>query len=45
MKRNRCAEVGIHSRHIALPATTTTAELVDTLAALSNDPEVHGILL
>jgi methylenetetrahydrofolate dehydrogenase (NADP+)/methenyltetrahydrofolate cyclohydrolase len=45
MKRNRCAQAGIRSRHIALPATTTTAELVDTLAALSRDPEVHGILL
>lgn len=45
MKRARCAQAGIRSRHIALPATTTTAELVDTLAALSADPEVHGILL
>ncbi|MDO0933860.1 tetrahydrofolate dehydrogenase/cyclohydrolase catalytic domain-containing protein [Streptomyces sp. DG2A-72] len=45
MKRTRCAKAGIHSRHIPLPATTTTAELIDTLAALSSDPEVHGILL
>jgi methylenetetrahydrofolate dehydrogenase (NADP+)/methenyltetrahydrofolate cyclohydrolase len=45
MKRARCAKAGIHSRHIGLPATTTTAELVDTLAALSHDPQVHGILL
>ncbi|MBA2944852.1 bifunctional 5,10-methylenetetrahydrofolate dehydrogenase/5,10-methenyltetrahydrofolate cyclohydrolase [Streptomyces himalayensis] len=45
MKRARCAKAGIQSRHIGLPATTTTAELVDTLAALSHDPQVHGILL
>jgi methylenetetrahydrofolate dehydrogenase (NADP+) / methenyltetrahydrofolate cyclohydrolase len=45
MKRARCAKAGITSRHIALPATTTTAELVDTLAGLSRDPQVHGILL
>ncbi|GAA2606864.1 bifunctional 5,10-methylenetetrahydrofolate dehydrogenase/5,10-methenyltetrahydrofolate cyclohydrolase [Streptomyces tubercidicus] len=45
MKRNRCAKAGILSRHVALPAATTTAELVGTITALSNDPEVHGILL
>ncbi|MFE9776528.1 bifunctional 5,10-methylenetetrahydrofolate dehydrogenase/5,10-methenyltetrahydrofolate cyclohydrolase [Streptomyces sp. NPDC005775] len=45
MKRARCAKAGIQSRHIALPAATTTAELIDTLDGLSNDPEVHGILL
>ncbi|MGW2406838.1 bifunctional 5,10-methylenetetrahydrofolate dehydrogenase/5,10-methenyltetrahydrofolate cyclohydrolase [Streptomyces sp. NPDC001739] len=45
MKRNRCEKAGIRSRHVALPATTTTGELVDTLTALSQDPEVHGILL
>ncbi|MEV7992005.1 bifunctional 5,10-methylenetetrahydrofolate dehydrogenase/5,10-methenyltetrahydrofolate cyclohydrolase [Streptomyces sp. NPDC086077] len=45
MKQNRCREAGITSRHVVLPATTTTAELVGTLRALSDDPEVHGILL
>ncbi|MEU8707938.1 bifunctional 5,10-methylenetetrahydrofolate dehydrogenase/5,10-methenyltetrahydrofolate cyclohydrolase [Streptomyces sp. NPDC048565] len=45
MKQARCAKAGIRSRHIALPAATTTAELVDTLAGLSGDPDVHGILL
>ncbi|MCM2390727.1 bifunctional 5,10-methylenetetrahydrofolate dehydrogenase/5,10-methenyltetrahydrofolate cyclohydrolase [Streptomyces albipurpureus] len=45
MKRSRSAKAGITSRHIALPATTSTAELVDTLGALSDDPGVHGILL
>ncbi|MFJ8763170.1 bifunctional 5,10-methylenetetrahydrofolate dehydrogenase/5,10-methenyltetrahydrofolate cyclohydrolase [Streptomyces cyaneofuscatus] len=45
MKRARCAKAGIQSRLIGLPATTTTAELISTLAGLSADPEVHGILL
>ncbi|MFF7886720.1 bifunctional 5,10-methylenetetrahydrofolate dehydrogenase/5,10-methenyltetrahydrofolate cyclohydrolase [Streptomyces sp. NPDC020794] len=45
MKQNRSHKAGIESRHVALPADTTTAELVDTLKALSGDPTVHGILL
>ncbi|MET7700085.1 bifunctional 5,10-methylenetetrahydrofolate dehydrogenase/5,10-methenyltetrahydrofolate cyclohydrolase [Streptomyces sp. NPDC005485] len=45
MKQNRCRKAGIESRHVALRAATTTAELVDTLRALSEDPTVHGILL
>lgn len=45
MKQARCVKAGIRSRHISLPAATTTAELVDTLAGLSRDPDVHGILL
>lgn len=45
MKRRRCAEAGIASRHIGLPATLGTAELVAELTALSDDPDVHGILL
>ncbi|MFD7531094.1 bifunctional 5,10-methylenetetrahydrofolate dehydrogenase/5,10-methenyltetrahydrofolate cyclohydrolase [Streptomyces sp. NPDC059849] len=45
MKQARCAKAGIKSRYIGLPAETTTAELIDALAGLSDDPEVHGILL
>ncbi|WP_405694021.1 bifunctional 5,10-methylenetetrahydrofolate dehydrogenase/5,10-methenyltetrahydrofolate cyclohydrolase [Streptomyces sp. NBC_01185] len=45
MKQARCAKAGITSRSVVLPATTTTAELVDTLTGLSEDPQVHGILL
>ncbi|MET9437074.1 bifunctional 5,10-methylenetetrahydrofolate dehydrogenase/5,10-methenyltetrahydrofolate cyclohydrolase [Streptomyces sp. NPDC006551] len=45
MKRNRCAKAGIRSRHVELPASTTTAELVAAITALSEDPDVHGILL
>src|ERR1700742_4992890 len=45
MKQNRSAKVGIASRHVALPAETTTEELVETISALSDDAGVHGILL
>ncbi|MEU9284658.1 bifunctional 5,10-methylenetetrahydrofolate dehydrogenase/5,10-methenyltetrahydrofolate cyclohydrolase [Streptomyces sp. NPDC048275] len=45
MKQNRSRKAGIESRHVALPADTTTAALVETLTALSGDPTVHGILL
>ncbi|HLL36628.1 MAG TPA: bifunctional 5,10-methylenetetrahydrofolate dehydrogenase/5,10-methenyltetrahydrofolate cyclohydrolase [Streptomyces sp.] len=45
MKQNRCRKAGIASRHVALPAATTTEELVGTLRELSTDPGVHGILL
>ncbi|MGW3506694.1 bifunctional 5,10-methylenetetrahydrofolate dehydrogenase/5,10-methenyltetrahydrofolate cyclohydrolase [Streptomyces sp. NPDC000994] len=45
MKQKRCRKAGIESRHVALPAATTTEELVDTLRSLSKDPAVHGILL
>ncbi|MFB9465164.1 bifunctional 5,10-methylenetetrahydrofolate dehydrogenase/5,10-methenyltetrahydrofolate cyclohydrolase [Streptomyces cinereospinus] len=45
MKQNRCRTANIASRHVALPAATATEDLVGTLAALSADPGVHGILL
>jgi methylenetetrahydrofolate dehydrogenase (NADP+)/methenyltetrahydrofolate cyclohydrolase len=45
MKRNRSGKAGIESRHLALPADITTAELVAELTTLSDDPAVHGILL
>ncbi|MET9381677.1 bifunctional 5,10-methylenetetrahydrofolate dehydrogenase/5,10-methenyltetrahydrofolate cyclohydrolase [Streptomyces sp. NPDC002928] len=45
MKQNRCRKAGIDSRHVELPAETTTEELVGTLRTLSADPTVHGILL
>ncbi|MEW1643600.1 MULTISPECIES: bifunctional 5,10-methylenetetrahydrofolate dehydrogenase/5,10-methenyltetrahydrofolate cyclohydrolase [unclassified Streptomyces] len=45
MKQNRSRKAGIESRHVELPASTTTADLVATLDGLSSDPAVHGILL
>ena len=45
MKGNRAREAGIASRRVALAATATTAQVVDAIGALSDDPSVHGILL
>ncbi|MET8678863.1 bifunctional 5,10-methylenetetrahydrofolate dehydrogenase/5,10-methenyltetrahydrofolate cyclohydrolase [Streptomyces sp. NPDC004647] len=45
MKRARCAKGGIRSRHVALPTSVGTSGLVDTVAELSQDPGVHGILV
>jgi methylenetetrahydrofolate dehydrogenase (NADP+)/methenyltetrahydrofolate cyclohydrolase len=45
MKQNRCRKAGITSRHVQLPALTTTEALVAAITELSEDPGVHGILL
>ena len=44
-KINDCAECGILSRRIRLPATATQAELLAQVAALAADDTVHGILV
>ena len=45
MKQNRSRKAGIDSRHVALPATTSTSQVVEAIAELSADDAVHGILL
>jgi len=45
MKRNRTAKVGMESRYVELPASTTTGELATEIRTLSEDPAVDGILL
>jgi methylenetetrahydrofolate dehydrogenase (NADP+)/methenyltetrahydrofolate cyclohydrolase len=45
MKVRRAERIGMATRRIDLPASTTTAELVATIEGLSADPEVDGILL
>jgi methylenetetrahydrofolate dehydrogenase (NADP+)/methenyltetrahydrofolate cyclohydrolase len=45
MKGNACHRIGMHSRQVALPTETTTAELLDAIARLNDDPDVQGILL
>jgi methylenetetrahydrofolate dehydrogenase (NADP+)/methenyltetrahydrofolate cyclohydrolase len=45
MKRQRCEAVGMRSRKIELPGSTTTAQLLAALRELGADPSVHGILL
>ncbi|MGB0468013.1 MAG: bifunctional methylenetetrahydrofolate dehydrogenase/methenyltetrahydrofolate cyclohydrolase FolD [Pontibacterium sp.] len=45
MKINACGRVGMGSRSINLPASTTTAELLQKIEQLNADPDVCGILL
>lgn len=45
MKGNACKRVGMRSRQMALPAETTTQELLAHIEALNRDSEVAGILL
>jgi methylenetetrahydrofolate dehydrogenase (NADP+) / methenyltetrahydrofolate cyclohydrolase len=45
MKQKRAAEIGLHSVHDHLPASTTQAELLARVAELNRDPAVHGILV
>lgn len=45
MKNKAAAKLGIHSRQITLPAETTQAELLGTVAGLNADPAIHGILV
>ncbi|HEY1484517.1 MAG TPA: bifunctional 5,10-methylenetetrahydrofolate dehydrogenase/5,10-methenyltetrahydrofolate cyclohydrolase [Micromonosporaceae bacterium] len=45
MKQNRSAKAGIGSWHVELPEAITTRTLVAALTELSQDPDVHGILL
>jgi len=45
MKGNACRRVGMESRKVVLPASTTTRELLATIDELNANPDVHGILL
>lgn len=44
-KERALAEAGMASRDIRLSAETTQAELLNVIAELNADPEVHGILV
>ena len=44
-KRKACEKVGMASWLHELPADTTQAELLDLIAQLNADPQVHGILV
>ncbi|MES1981971.1 MAG: bifunctional methylenetetrahydrofolate dehydrogenase/methenyltetrahydrofolate cyclohydrolase FolD [Pseudomonadota bacterium] len=44
-KVKACAELGLYSEHIELPADTAEAVLLAKLAELNNDPAIHGILV
>ena len=45
MKGNACRRIGMESRKIELPPTTTTEELLAEIETLNQDPGVNGILL
>ena len=45
VKHREVEAAGMRSRLVGLPATVTQRELEDTVAALSDDPHVHGILI
>lgn len=45
MKGNACQRVGMDSLKVELPSETTTEQLLDKIAELNADPNVHGILL
>ena len=44
-KEKACAEAGMLSREIRLPAETEEAELLRLVRELGNDPAIHGILV
>ena len=44
-KVKACAELGLYSEHIALPAQTTEAELLGKIHDLNINPKIHGILV
>ena len=44
-KDRTCAALGMYSRKIEMPATTTQAELMAVVADLNSDPAIHGILV
>ncbi len=45
MKVNACARVGLGSRKIEMPASTTTEALLAQINQLNADPDISGILL
>lgn len=44
-KHKACADVGIRSEQVDLPAYVTEHELMATLRRLNRDPDIHGIIV
>jgi methylenetetrahydrofolate dehydrogenase (NADP+)/methenyltetrahydrofolate cyclohydrolase len=44
-KVKTCAELGMHSEKIQLPASTSQEELLEVVHRLNADPKIHGILV
>lgn len=45
MKGNACLRVGMTPVRVDMPESSTTRQVLDTIAALNEDEDVHGILL
>lgn len=45
MKGNACERIGMKSVKVEMPASTTTESLLEKIAELNRDENVHGILL
>ena len=44
-KGEMCESLGMRSRTVLLPESTTQAELLEVIAGLNADPEIHGFLV
>lgn len=44
-KVKACAELGLYSEHIALPADTSETALLQKIIELNSNPKIHGILV
>ena len=44
-KVKACAELGLHSEHIVLPADTAEATLLAKISSLNADSKIHGLLV
>lgn len=44
-KNRVCQELGMHSERIALPAETSSEDLLEVIRRLNTDPEIDGILV
>lgn len=44
-KRKACADAGIYSEKVDLPAFVTEAEVLATIRRLNRDPQIHGIIV
>ena len=44
-KVRACAELGLYSIHVELPADSTESALLAEVEKLNNDPKIHGILV
>ncbi len=45
MKGNACKRIGMESMKVEMPSTTNTEQLLEKIAELNANPNVHGILL